>query len=97
MSNEFFAAFITVAMFTAVVGVIIFAQYTPLRLWYAWRTKFFDSNEFRSRIGQVGVVIIGAGILDGVFGDGSAGEVVAVNILGAGLIVFSSIKVRSEQ
>jgi len=97
MSNEFFATFITAAMFTAVVGIIVFAQYTPLRLWYAWRTKFFDSNEFRSRVGQVGVVIIAAGILDGVFGDGSAGEVVAVNILGAELILFSSIKARSEK
>jgi len=92
MSNEIFIIFIIAA-----VGIVAIAQYTPLRLWYIWQMKFFDLNEFQSRIGQVGVVIIAAGILDGVFADGSTGEVISITVFGAGLILFSSIKVRSEK
>lgn len=87
MSNEIFVIFIIAA-----VSIIAIAQYTPLRLWYVWQMKFFDLNGFQSRIGQVGVVIIAAGIIDGVFADGSTGEVVSITVFGTGLILFSSFK-----
>jgi len=95
MSDEVLVTVITAAMFIAAVGIIAIAQYPPMRLWYGEQINF-DLGKLLDRSGQVGVLVIAAGILDSVLGDGSAGEVAAVTIFGAGLILLSSLKVGSK-
>lgn len=95
MSDLLIVVIVTAATLIAVAVSALIVQRAPARLRHTGQMNF-DLGKLLDRSGQVGVVVIAAGILDGVLGRGSVGEVVTVTVFGAWLIFLSSIEVESK-